>query len=135
MRPSRALPGLLALLCVVGSACVSANWTRQISETAIRPEQLERLPEDAELADCLALFGAPLFVWEDTRGSHAIAYGWQRQRDLGMRVSLPISDAPSASFQYADAAGNAHGLVLFFDEDWRLRRWRFGFLRELTPSS
>ena len=124
----------LALLAALCSSCLSLTWTRQLAETVIRIDDVERLPADAELSDCLALFGAPLFVWERPSESYALAYGWQRQRDLGVSVSIPVSNSASASFQYGEGESNARGLVLFFDAEDRLQGWRFGFLRELTPS-
>ncbi len=135
-RPGRTRLALaLAAAALLLPSCVSFGWTRTHTDTAIAEADLERLPDDAHLSDCLALLGAPLRVWELPDDDFAIAYGWFREQNLGGRVSVPITDFYGASFRYDDVGNRAHGLVLFFDEDERLRHWRFGFLRDLLTGA
>lgn len=126
----------LALGALLGTACLQAGWRRT--------SRYEPIPEGAlaglearrtDLGDCLRTFGAPLWVWEHDEAGRAgavLAYGWFDERDFGLQLSLPLSDYASASFDYATLDQRMHGLVLFFDGDWKLTHWRTGLLRDLT---
>ncbi|MSR62262.1 MAG: hypothetical protein EXS08_07445 [Planctomycetes bacterium] len=131
----RALPASLALLCAV-TGCVSVNWTRESRYAPVASEHLARLEAGrTQLGDCLADLGAPLWVWEHTEGGQdgaALAYGWFDEEDVGVNVSVPVTDNSSASFDYTTLDARLHGLVLFFDERWVLTSFRTGWLRDLT---
>jgi hypothetical protein len=123
---------LLLPLC---AGCVSFAWERESRYAPVQHATLVRLEPGRTLADCLAELGAPLWVWEHVEGeaqAAALAWGWFDERDLGIRVSVPVSEELSASFDYDQIDQRMQGLVLFFDQDWRLTRWRSGFLRDLT---
>jgi hypothetical protein len=127
---ARAL-GCLALC----AGCVQLTWERQSRNSPLPEDELVELAAGADLADCLAAFGAPLWVWEhvdDGRDSAALAYGWYDERALGLRVSVPVSDSYSASLDYDRIGSKMRGLVLFFDSEWKLVTWRTGLLRDLT---
>lgn len=131
MRACAAL--LVALAC---PGCLRVAWERQSRHTPVTSAALERLrPAEADLAACLAELGAPLWVWEhveDGRASAVLAYGWYDQRDLGLRLSIPVYRALSASFEYDKIDERMRGAVLFFGPDWRLTARREGLLRDLT---
>jgi len=130
----RALAGLLGLVGL--SACISLNWERQSFDRPVVPEVLASLQsERSDLAHCLELLGAPLWVWEhseERRDGAALAYGWLESRDLGLRVSVPVADRVSASFDYDQIDSRMRGAVLFFDHENRLVAWRLGLLRDLA---
>lgn len=123
----------LAALALLGTSCVSANWSRVRRYEVIPEERLAALPEEATLGDCLELLGAPLVVWEDRAGGVAVAYGWFRAKGLGVGVNVPVARSLAASVDYAQLAEGARGIVLFFDADLRLLTWRSGFLEDLVP--
>ena len=79
--------------------------------------------------------GAPLWVWEypspNGQGA-ALAYGWYRNRDRGLQVSFPVARGVSPSFRYGRIDERMQGLVLFFDQNWKLTSWRQGLLQDLT---
>jgi hypothetical protein len=126
---------VLALLPLC-SGCVSLTWERESRNRPISVAAIARLqPGSTDLAACLADLGAPLWVWEHVehgRPAAALAYGWFDARDLGFRVSVPVSERASASFDYDQVDERMKGLVLFFDEDWKLTEWRTGLLHDLT---
>ncbi len=125
------------LLSVLLPSCLQFNWERHDDQSAVSLADEEALvPGQASLADCLALLGAPLLVWEQTGTSYAIAYGWDKHREYGVSASLPLADTGgSASLNYNDVAGKLHGVVFVFDDQDVLVRKRRGFLRDLAPDS
>jgi len=124
---------VLLPLCV---GCVSLTWERESRHTPVSAASISRLESGrSDLGECLAELGAPLWVWEHVEGGRpaaALAYGWFDERDFGVRVSVPVSDNFSASFDYDQIDQRMKGLVLFFDEGWMLTAWRTGLLRDLT---
>lgn len=127
---------VLCVLVLGGSGCVRLSWTRVSRDAPIPSGRLAQLePGRADLAQCLAELGAPLWVCEyaeDGRASAALAYGWYDQRDLGLRVSVPLYRSFTASFDYDTIDQRLRGAVLFFDADWTLVARREGLLRDLT---
>ena len=123
----------IALAC---SGCLRVAWERESRHSPVPPAALGRLePGRVGLTECLAELGAPLWVWEhveEGRASAVLAYGWNNQRDLGLRVSVPLYRGLTASYQYDAIDQRMRGVVLFFDADWRLTSWREGLLRDLT---
>ena len=118
------------------AGCASLTWQRDSRNSPLPPEAVARLEAgQTELGDCLALFGAPLWVWEHIehgRPAAALAYGWFDAQDLGFSVSVPLTDWYSASYNYDRVDQRMKGLVLFFDEHWTLLSWRTGLLHDLT---
>ena len=130
------VPPVLLALC---ASCVTFSWERESRHAPVPDVAIARLQAGrSDLDQCLAEFGAPLWVWEHVeRGSPAaaLAYGWFDERSLGMRVSVPVSEQFSASFDYDQIDQRMQGLVLFFDEHWKLASWRKGLLRDLTQEA
>jgi hypothetical protein len=126
----------LAAACAALAGCVQLAWERDLRFEPVADEALQRLEVGAtELGACLELFGAPLWVLEQphTDGQGALlAYGWYASRNLGLRVSVPVSEYYSVSLDYDQIDARMQGLVLFFAPDWKLARWRTGLLRDLT---
>ena len=131
MRAPLVLAPLLA-------GCVTVSWGRESRHEPIPAEALARLQRDAtELGECLDAFGAPLWVWEhvdDGREGAVLAYGWFHERALGLGVSVPVSDYGNVSFDYDQIDNRMRGVVLFFDQDWKLTDWREGLLIDLTST-
>jgi hypothetical protein len=127
-------PALLAL-CWLAS-CIQLGWERDSRFEPVADGVLQRLqPGTTELGECLQLFGAPLWVWEqaDATGEGAVlAYGWSKARSLGLRFSVPVYENLAASFDYNQIDQRMRGLVLFFDPGWKLTGWRLGLLRDLS---
>jgi len=126
----------LVLALALGPACVSVSWQRESRHHPVPRAAVQRLVAgESDLGQCLELFGAPLWVWEHVEGGRqaaALAYGWSDERDFGLRVSVPVTENYSASFDYDQVDQRMKGLVLFFDEGWTLTSWRLGLLRDLT---
>lgn len=117
------------LLC---SACVSVSWERKLRDLPLRPEQYQQLqPGAATLEDVLAKLGAPLDVWELGHGRFALAYGWEQNRELGMSVSVPVTQRRSANFDYDEINLHTYGIVCFLSAELRLESLEEGRLHEL----
>ena len=129
----------LLLVLPLCAGCVSLNWQRESRNSPVPVEAMTRLEAGkTELGECLAAFGAPLWVWEHVEHglpAAALAYGWFDERDLGFSVSLPLTDYYSPSYNYDQADQRMKGLVLFFDENWTLVSWRTGLLHDLTEEA
>jgi hypothetical protein len=119
------------------SGCLSVGYRRAAALEEPAPEAVSRLVEgEAELGQCLAELGAPLYVWplgDEGRDGAAIVYGWSLRKRWAFDVSLPITRDTSASFQWAGARSGLQGLVLFFDPQWKLLRTERGSLANLLP--
>lgn len=124
---------LLLLLLGAGTSCITATWRRVSRYEPPDESSIDRLrPDEDALDDCLAAFGAPLWVWEWRGDGLAMAYGWLERRDWSVNASLPLTDYASVSFDYAAANEEMLGLVLFFDEQLVLHEVRRGMLRDLA---
>lgn len=118
------------------AACVQVGWDRESKNEPVSKATLGALePHRTELGECLRILGAPLWVWEhdqDGQVGAVLAYGWFDERDLGLRLSIPVSRGVSPSLDYSKIDQRMHGVVLFFDQDWLLTAWRTGLLRDLS---
>lgn len=120
------------LLC---SACVSVSWERRLRDVPLRAEQyLELKAGESGLQDVLDHLGAPLDVWELGHGRFALAYGWEMNRELGLSVSIPVTQRRSANFDYDEINLHTPGIVCFFDADLRLEVLREGRLNDLRAA-
>jgi hypothetical protein len=130
------LRALALALALLSSGCIRLEWNRDTRFAPVPPATLARLqPERSGLTECLAELGAPLWVAEhvhEGRAGAVLAFGWFDERDLGLRVSVPLYRSLSASFDYNQIDQRLRGAVFFFDADWRLLTWREGLLRDLT---
>ena len=128
-------------LAALGASCVSLNWQRESRNGPLRGEAIARLGLEAgktDLDECLDAFGAPLWVWEHVehgRPAAALAYGWTDENDFGFSVSVPLTEYFSASYDYDRVDRRMKGVVLFFDENWKLVSWRSGLLHDLTEEA
>ena len=127
---------LVALLCVLMTGCFSLSWRRELRFEPPAAGVIESLQMGkTDLQQSLQRLGAPLWVLEypapNGQGS-ALAYGWFENQDRGFRISAPTNRTVSPSFSYEQIDERMQGLVLFFDEDWKLQFWRRGLLRDLT---
>lgn len=116
------------------ASCVQFNWRRESRYQPVDSSSFAELEkEGVDLSRCLELFGAPLWVREQEGGKGALlAYGWLENKDLGVAVSVPIYRGLSGSVDLDKIDSRMKGLVLFFDESWKLTSWRTGLLRDLT---
>lgn len=133
----RSSTALLATLLLPGlGGCLSVSWGRTNRDAPLPSERMaELVPGRSTLADCLATFGAPERVEEHpvAGGEGAVlVWGWLDERDLGLSVSVPVSDQNSVNFDYRTLDARTRGLVLFFDEGWVLAEWRAGLLSEVA---
>ena len=127
---------LLAWACVPLVGCVSFSWGRTHREAPVELERTRALaPGQTGLAECLTAFGAPRWVEEHPVAGSAgavLVWSWLDERDLGVSVSVPVSDQNSVNFDYNTLDARTRGLVLFFDERWVLAEWRTGLLAEVA---
>lgn len=136
-RPSAPGRVLLAVLLVPAlGGCLSVSWGRTNRDEPLPQERMAELaPGRTTLGECLATFGAPERVEEHpvAGGEGAVLlWGWLDERDLGLSVSVPVSDQNSVNFDYRTIDARTRGLVLFFDERWILAEWRSGLLSEVA---
>ena len=131
MRSSRL--ALLLASAPLLTGCIQAQFERDNRLRPIEESELATLqPGESTLDECLDALGAPLFVRERQTYGAELAYGWYKQWDWGLSISIPVTDNASASFDYDEIDAKLRGAVLLFDEDWRLEVVRTGFLRDLV---
>lgn len=129
----RAIVGALCLACSL-SSCVRLRWNHENRFEPLPSDSWAGLePGESDLGDALESLGAPLYVWEQTSDSFAVAYGWFNGRVAGGTVSVPLTEYASASFSYDNGAEKLYGLVLTFDRNERLMVLREGYLRDIAP--
>jgi len=122
----RRLPLLLLLACGCGSFTYSrVNFNQPRSD-----EQIESLNEGDDLGRCLDVLGAPDRVWPTGHGM-AMVYTWLHEFGWGARVNTSISYFP-VSFNYAQDKSKLHGVVLHFDDNYKLDYVERGFVSKLT---
>jgi hypothetical protein len=122
---------LASALLVAG--CVTYTYTRDMRFAPIDDAALDCLrPGEADITECLAKLGAPLYVWEYSHEGVALAYGFDKDRTWSLTVSVPVSHGFSASGSYSDQVRKLRGAVLLFDPAWRLQIVRRGMLADLS---
>lgn len=132
--PRRLGAGLLAGALLLTPACLSVRASRVSLFEPVDLAVVRALEdEEADLGRALEALGAPIDVWEYRVHGVALAYGSFSNREWGVRLEVPVSDAASASFDYRDATEGLYGVVLFFDPDGALELVREGYLGELRP--
>jgi hypothetical protein len=113
------------------TSCVSVAWERHLAFEPVRTADVQALRVgESDIADALERLGAPLYVWEGVNQAIVLAYGHQKSREWGVRVSVPLDQA-SASASYDDVAQKIEGWVLVFGNDDKLKVLREGYLRDL----
>lgn len=117
----------------LATSCLSVNWTRSTLHRPVQGGVLEDyVVDESTMADALDGLGAPLYVWELSRGASALAWGWYGSRDLGVQVSVPTRSPVDPSFQYSQIDRRLCGYVFVFDADDRLRYMRKGYLADIA---
>lgn len=126
----RTLAGLaLALLC---ASCVTYDYDRFRRYEESPPEAYAALvPGESDLTDVLDALGAPVSVWEPRPGSLALVWTWVDRTIWGFSASAPMSDVVDASFSWRDTNEDDEGLLLVFDEEWRLESIARGLVGEV----
>ena len=124
----------LGLLGSLLGSCASGRWERARAQGEIGADRLAQLPPSGIGLDrCLAILGAPTFVWEHRVHGLVCVWTWSDARGLSAKISGTSENWTRAlSFSYADDRLEQEGLVLWFDDDWVLESWRTGYLRDLT---
>lgn len=126
----------VSLASVLAAGCLQASWVRESRFAPVPRAALDGFQAGrTDLGDCLSVLGAPLWVWEHAeqgRPGAALAYGWFDESNFGLRASVPVAERVSVSFDYGQIDQRMRGVVLFFDEAWRLSSWRTGLLRDLS---
>jgi hypothetical protein len=123
---------LLALALQLQS-CVYVYWQVEHVQEPIADGTLAKLePGKDDLSRCLQLLGAPHFVWEYRGEGAALAWVSSDTSSWGVGVSYSFEwFFPSASFRWDAGYANLPGVVLWFDQDLRLERWKRGRMRDL----
>jgi hypothetical protein len=83
------------------------------------------------LDDCVSALGAPLLVLEDGDRT-AMAWGWQRQKNWFVTLSVPLLKGLNTSVSYNSFVLRLNGVMGFFDADNRLVELRRGYLNDLV---
>jgi hypothetical protein len=113
------------------TGCVSVAWERHCAFEPVCTEDVEALKVgESDINETLSKLGAPLYVWEGVGNAVVLAYGHQRNKEWGVRVSIPF-DQTSVSGSYDDVAARIEGWVLVFGPDDKLKVSRAGLLRDL----
>ena len=124
----------LGLAWLAGS-CVKAQYERHIVLEPVQTDELQHLvPGESDLEHCLAVLGAPNFVWERGGDAIAIAYGSYRHQGWQLGASVNITRGVNASFDYGELEALSRGYVLLFDEHWTLESISEGLLRDLSAN-
>lgn len=133
--PAPLAGALLVALGLSTPSCLSVTWQRTTSQHALTEQALANLPpHGASLAECLAQLGAPVLVREHRVHGLVLVYAWENDRSLGLSLSVPLGDR-SASLAFTDARLRAHGIALWFDDDWTLTRWQRGRFADLVATT
>ncbi|MBL6757821.1 MAG: hypothetical protein ISQ11_15605 [Planctomycetes bacterium] len=120
----------VALIALLSSSCVTGDYNQTRVFQPVSVEAVDALEVgEAELGEALASLGAPLQVIELGAGA-ALAWGWKESTDWNITGSANIGNV-RGRIQYADAALEFPGVVLFFDQSWTLVAKERGFLSEL----
>jgi len=120
-------------LALLASSCVKAQYERHIVLQPVAADGLQHLaPGESDLEHCLAVLGAPNFVWERRGDAIAIAYGAYRHQGWQVGASVNVTRGVNASFDYGELEALSRGYVLLFDEHWKLENISGGLLRDLS---
>lgn len=127
----------LAVLAATTTGCVrfSYSWLslyEPVEQARITELGQELAAGDVRLQQCLDELGAPVLVWETPRGM-ALAYGWQDAGSWTLHVGYTWQFVLRAQFDYTSASSSLEGLVLWFDDDFRLVTLERGRLSDLVP--
>lgn len=131
---ARSVLGSLAIAATACglAGCVTFKFERDIVERRPTADVVSGFTVGStHLGDVLDVMGAPTEVWEGAAGGAALAYGGLRSRGWNVDVSVPVSDAGSASLSYTDTTARTQGFMLLFGADGHLQIVREGNLADL----
>jgi hypothetical protein len=132
-RRLHTLAPLLVLLC---GGCISGGYARMQVFTPIAPARIAALePGKSTLAEVLAEFGAPVFVWEWKGDGAALAWGWSATDRWGFAINVPVADRNATAYSFDKLASDLPGAVLFFGPDDVLIEARVGRLSEIRAET
>ena len=127
---------LAPLLVLFSGGCITGGYSRQQVFAPIVPAGITALePGKTTLADVLAAFGAPIFVWEWKGDGAALAWGWSDSGRWGFAVSVPVGDTSATAYSFDKLANDLPGAVLFFGPDDVLLEAREGRLAEIRAET
>ncbi len=127
----RASP-LVLVAAFATSGCLSFTWERQRAFFEPPADAVATITTGSStLQDCIERLGAPLLVEEYGEGM-ALYWGWTRDRNRGISVSIPLSESYNASVSYADADLARNGLLVVLDRDLVVELHRYGRLADLV---
>jgi hypothetical protein len=130
------LHGLAPLLVLFCGSCITGGYYRQQVFEPIQPARIAALePGKTTLAEALAAFGAPIFVWEWKGDGVALAWGWSDASRWGFSVSVPVGDNSANAFTWDSLANDLPGAVLFFGPDDVLLEAREGRLAQIRAET
>ena len=133
---SRRLAFAALLAALASNACITGGYYRTQTNEPVAHELIRALePGRTTLGEALAQLGAPLYLWEWKGDGAALAWGWSDSGHWGIALSVPVSDAGSASFSMDDIAKDMPGAVLFFGPDDVLVEAREGKLSEIRAET
>jgi len=122
-----------ALSCLLLAGCIQLTYSVQSVEGQLPAAALASLqPAVDDLGSCLRKLGAPHYVWEYL--GDGVALGWVALDASGwsFEVGYNFERFFTTSFALDTASSNLPGVVLWFDADLRLKKWRQGRMRDLT---
>lgn len=125
MRRAWLLAALLPLTSCVG------YMRFQVDEPISMSALAQLRPGASELAECLAVLGAPDQVFEYRGSGMALLWSWRDTDDWSLNVSIPVTDVANASFEFDMTAREIPGCVLWISPDLLLERWQVGSLGHL----
>lgn len=120
---------LLATTALAG--CITYERTR-IDEALPAAALAQLVDGSSSLGECLHTLGAPTAVLESGDGM-VLVWSWQDEDQWGVRVSVPVTDRSSTSFEVDLGDADRPGAVLWFGPELVLERWRQGRLGEILP--
>lgn len=123
---------VILAIAALASSCVTFRYEREIIEK--RPDAAlvgAFVVGTASLSEVLDVLGAPNDVWETARGGAACTWGGLLTREWDVDVSVPVTDAASASMSYTDTHAKTRGWLLLFGADDKLELVREGSLADL----
>lgn len=125
---------LLILILLAGlTGCLQVRYVgRQVEEPQTAAGLAGLQPGRDDLGAVLAQLGAPHFVWEYRGDGIALGWVWQESAGWELRASYNVIRFGSASLNLEWEDSNLPGVVLWFDADLVLERWRRGVMRELA---
>jgi len=133
---NRRLTFAALIAALASSACITGGYYRTQANEPVAQERIRALePGKTTLSEALARLGAPLYLWEWKGDGAALAWGWFDSGRWGFAISVPVSDAGSASFSMDDIANDMPGAVLFFGPDLVLVEAREGKLTEIRAET